>query len=60
MPRLAVLRQKKSKDQIGDRKVEEGYSLKLFNHFVIKRGLSYYFVIDYTFVDDQDKKAWDY
>ena len=58
--RLAMLRQKKSKDQIAERKVEEGYSLELFNHFVIKRGLSYYFVIDDTLVNDKDKRAWEY
>ena len=60
MHRLAVLGQKKSKDQIAERKVEEGYSLELFNHFAIKRDLSYYFVIDDTFVDDQDMEAWEY
>jgi hypothetical protein len=57
--RLAVLRQKKNKDLIANRKVEVGYSLELFNHFVIKNGRSYYFVVDDTFVDDKDKGAWE-
>jgi hypothetical protein len=50
--RLALLRQKKDKDYIKDRKVEEGYSLELFNHFVIKHGRSYFFMHDETFIHE--------
>ncbi len=57
---LAMLRQKKNDDSIKDRKVDEGYSLELFNHFVIKNGMIFYFVILDTLVKDKDKGAWEY
>jgi hypothetical protein len=56
--RLAVQRQKKSKDQIANRKILDGYSLKLFDHFVVKNRRKYSLKHDETVVTDIDNSAW--
>jgi hypothetical protein len=56
--RLAVQRQKKSMDQIANRKILDGYSLKLFDHFVVKNRRKYSLKHDDTVVTDIDNSAW--
>jgi hypothetical protein len=38
------MRQKKSKERIVDRKIDDGYSLQLFDHFVVKNRRKYFLV----------------
>jgi hypothetical protein len=56
--RLALLRQKKSKERIVDRKIEDGYSLQLFDHFVVKNRRKYSLKHEETIITDDDDEAW--
>jgi hypothetical protein len=56
--RLALLRQKKSKERIVDRKIDDGYSLQLFDHFVVKNRRKYSLKHEETIITDGDDEAW--